>query len=107
MPKNITVAIPYLMKAKDKGSLSSIIKRVNTTVIPPRDVDRDAQKTPKRVVLRLLDGDLGFKFIRRLYSTYCFRDKGMGEEGQAPSCYTTGLVVTNEERMSFLLQVWE
>ena len=65
IPKNIRAAIPYLMKAKDKGSLSSIIKRVNTTVIPPKEVERDAQKTPKRVVFKLFMGVCGFKFIKR------------------------------------------
>ena len=82
-PKKIRAAIPYLTKARDRGSLSSIIKRVNTTVMPPRDVESDAQKTPQRTVLRTGDDTEEDGVIKCWYVNGCFGSNGENAFGQA------------------------
>jgi transcriptional regulator of nitric oxide reductase len=82
-PKKIRAAIPYLTKARDRGSLSSIIKRVNTTVMPPRDVESDAQKTPQITVLRPEDDTEDDEFINCWYGNGYFRSNGQSIFGQA------------------------
>ena len=84
-PKKIRAAIPYLTKARERGSLSSIIKRVNTTVMPPRDVESDAQKTPQRTVLRAGDDTEEDGVIKCWYVNCCFGSNGESTFGQAKS----------------------
>ena len=56
---------------------------MNTTVIPPRDVESDAQKTPQRTVLRLEDDTEEDGFINCRCVNGCFGINGQSRFGQA------------------------
>ena len=81
----MSAAIPYRTNVKDRGSLSLIINRVSTTVVPPRDVDSEAHNTPQSVVLNPVEKGTEGEIMKCWYAKNICRDKDRRLFGQARS----------------------